>query len=119
MISVIILAKNEEDKIKTCLESIKWVDEIIVVDNDSSDNTIEIAKKYTNKIITLKDQDFSALRNRGVEQAQGEWLLFVDSDERVLNSLKNEIETIINNSVYSAYAISRRNIVFGSEVKYG
>lgn len=119
MISAIIITKNEEGKIKTCLESIKWVDEIIVIDNGSTDNTIEIVKKYTNRIISMEDQDFSALRNRGMEEAKGEWALFIDSDERVLDSLKNEIETITIDSNFSAYAISRRNVIFGNEVKYG
>ncbi len=119
MISAVIITKNEDNKIKICLESIKWVDEIIVVDNGSTDHTIEIAKKYTSRIIRLQDQDFSVLRNRGMKEAQGDWVLFVDSDERVLDSLRNEIKTIINNSNSSAYALSRRNIVFGSEVKYG
>lgn len=118
-LSAVVITKNEEERIKACLESVKWVDEIIVVDNGSTDDTLEIAKKYTDKIITVKDQDFSALRNKAMEQAQGEWILYVDSDERVLSSLRNEIETIINSHAFSAYAVSRRNIVFGSEVKYG
>lgn len=119
MLSVIIITKNEEDRIKVCLESVKWADEIIVVDNGSSDNTLEIAKKYTDKILTFKDQDFATIRNKGMEQVKGDWILFVDSDERVLDSLKQEIEVLITYSDYSAYAISRRNIIFGSEVKYG
>lgn len=118
-LSAVVITKNEEGRIKVCLESIKWADEIVVLDNGSSDKTIEIAKKYTNKIITMKDQDFSVLRNRGMKESQGEWVLFVDSDERVLSALKQEIEIIINHSMFSAYAISRKNIVFGSEVKYG
>ena len=118
MVSVIIITKDEQDRIKTCLESVKWADEIVVVDNGSSDQTLEIAKKYTDKVVTFKDQDFSTLRNKGMEKASGEWILYVDSDERVLDPLRKEIEALITFSDCSAYAISRKNIIFGSEVKY-
>lgn len=119
MLSVVILTKNEQDRIKVCLESIKWVEEIIIIDNGSTDKTLEIAKSYTDKIFTFKDMDFAFLRNKGMEQVTGEWALYVDSDERVLDDLKKEIEECIKSNEYSTLAISRRNIVFGKEVKYG
>lgn len=119
MLSVIVITKNEEDRIRICLESVKWADEIIVVDNGSSDNTLKIARKYTDKILNFKDQDFATIRNKGLEEARGEWVLYVDSDERVLEPLKNEIEVLITLDDKSAYALSRRNIIFGKEVFYG
>ena len=119
MLSVIIITKDEQDRIKACLESVGWADEIVVLDNGSTDETLEIVKKYTDKVITFKDQDFATLRNKGMEQARGEWVLYVDSDERVLDPLRKEIEALITFSDCSAYAISRRNIIFGKEVKYG
>lgn len=119
MITVIVLSKNEKDRIKACLESVKWADEIIIADNGSTDKTLEIAKAYTDKIITFKDQDFATLRNKAMEQAKGEWVLYVDSDERVLFLLKEEILQLVQQDKHSAYAISRRNIIFGSEQRYG
>jgi len=119
MFSVVVITKNENERIKACLESVKWADEIIVVDNGSKDDTLNIAKKYTDKIFEVDLQDFAAIRNLGFEKAKGEWVLFVDADERVLEPLKKEIEVMISFSDLSAYAISRRNVVFGSEVKYG
>ena len=119
MLSVIIIVKNEEERIKVCLESVKWADEIIVADNGSTDQTIAIAKTYTDKIVEFKEQDFATLRNKAAEKATEEWILYVDSDERVLEPLREEIEILIKNSKKSAYAISRRNIIFGSEVNYG
>lgn len=118
MLSVIVITKNEQDRIKTCLESVKWADEIIVVDNGSTDNTIKIAKSYTDKIFKFEGYNFATLRNKGMEKAIGEWIMYVDSDERVLIPLKEEIEALINFSDMSAYAISRRNVIFGKEVKY-
>lgn len=118
-LSVVIIAKNEEDRIKACLESVKWASEIIVLDNGSDDKTLTIAREYTNKLFTFKDLDFSSLRNKGMDKVAGDWVLFVDSDERVLSSLRDEIEVLVSLSNVSAYAISRRNFIFGKEVKYG
>lgn len=119
MLSVIVITKNEEKMIKACLESVKFCDEIIIADNESTDKTIEIAKKYTDKIINFKGQDFSAIRNRAMEEAKGDWVLYVDADERVLAPLKDEILEVIQTDKYSAYALSRTNVIFGQKVNFG
>lgn len=118
MLSVVVLTKNEQERIRGCLESVKWADEIIICDNGSIDNTLEIAKKYTDKIIKFNGQNFSELRNKGMEKVKGEWVLYLDADERVLQPLREEIKAVIENNEYSAYALSRVNIIFGSEKKY-
>ena len=118
-LSVVVITKNEEDRIKVCLESVKWADEIIVLDNRSDDTTLTIARKYTDKVFTVDLQDFAAWRNYALEKVSGDWVLFIDPDERVLEPLKKEIEVMISLSDYSAYAISRKNIIFGQDVKNG
>lgn len=118
MISVVVLTKNNEDIIKGCLESIKWADEIIVVDNNSTDKTAEIAQKYTDKIYKSGEENFSMNRELGMSKAKGDWVFYMDSDERVLKDLREEIQTLIEKTNKSAFAISRRNIIFGKEVKY-
>lgn len=119
MLTVVVIAKNEEDRINACLESVKWADEIIVLDNGSTDHTIEIAKKYTDRIISLQNTDFAFIRNKAMEKAKGDWVLYVDADERAIASLKNEIESVIKDDRFSALAISRKNVIFGIEQKYG
>lgn len=119
MISVIVITKNEEDKIRVCLESVKWADEVIVYDNGSSDKTVEIAKEYTDRIFVFAGHDFAALRNKAWGKTKGDWVLYVDADERVLEPLKREILDLVTKDEYGAYAISRRNIIFGREEKYG
>lgn len=119
MISVIVLTKNEESMIKTCLESLKWADEIVIYDNGSTDKTLDIARKYTDKIYKYLEQDFATLRNLAFEKTKGDWVFYVDADERVLKPLKEEISGIIQNTTKSAYAVSRKNIIFGQEVNYG
>lgn len=116
-ISVIILTRNEEPIIKDCLESVKWADEIVVVDDNSTDSTLEIVKKFgVKKIVHApKDSNFSDRRNLGAKEALGEWLFYVDADERVTPELCNEIKKITNPYnltpiTYNAYAIPRKNI---------
>ncbi len=119
MISVIVITKNEEERIKACLESVKWADEIIIADTGSTDNTLEIARGYTKNIFACKGNNFMVWRNEAIEKASGDWILYLDSDERVLESLRKEIEEVTKSAENSAYAISRRNIIFGQEEKYG
>lgn len=119
MFSVVILTKNEESRLRGCLESAKWADEIIIIDSGSTDKTLEIAKKYTGKIFTTKEADFSVRRNLGFEKSKGDWVLYLDSDERILSPLREEIVRITQNSDKSAFALSRINIIFGKKVNYG
>jgi (heptosyl)LPS beta-1,4-glucosyltransferase len=119
MITGIVVAKNEEHMITACLESLKWVDELIVFDNGSTDNTIKIAEKYTKNIFHFDKLDYQELRNKAMEKAHGDWVLYVDADERVLSNLKNELIELSNKSDKSAYALSRINVIFGEEVSYG
>lgn len=118
MISVVVLTKDEEARIKACLESVKWADEIVIIDQGSTDQTLEIAKKYTDKIFVNKSDDFAKRRNFGMEKSTGDWVLYLDSDERVLEPLKEELLELIKSSNKSAYALNRRNVIFGTEVDY-
>lgn len=119
MITAIVLTKNEEDKIGTCLESIKWIDEIIVVDSNSSDKTTDIAKKFGAKVYQREFDNYVNQKEWAMSKASGDWVLYIDADERVLKQLKQEILNLISENECSAYAISRRNIIFGVEEKYG
>lgn len=119
MLTVIVITKNEEERIRVCLESVKWADELIVLDNGSTDKTKEIAKKYTDKIHTFENLDFASIRNKGNELAAGNWIFYIDSDERVLSDLREEVYKLIQENIFSAVAISRKNIIFGKEVKSG
>jgi glycosyltransferase involved in cell wall biosynthesis len=124
-LSVVISAYNEEKKIKDCLESVKWADEIILLNNSSTDKTEEIARKYTNKIYTQKNDPLSIdlQKNLGIEKATGEWILILDADERVAPELTEEIKAILssqprNDDNISAYWIPRKNIIFGQWIQH-
>ena len=118
-ISVVIIALNEEKKIGECLRSVKWSDEIVLVDSGSNDKTIDIAKGYGGKVVVGKGGNYSQWRNEGLKKAKGEWILYIDADERVTPELKNEIISVVDTSKYNAYAIPRRNIVLGKELRHG
>lgn len=120
MLSVVIATKNEEQNIRACLESVKWADEIIVVDDVSTDKTVEICKEYTEKIfINNSGLDFHKNKNLGIEKAQGEWVLSIDADEIVTPELKEEIvlATTFQFPDIIGYYISRRNYFFKKWIK--
>ena len=120
-LSVVISAFNEEKNIKDCLESVKWAEEIIFVDNTSQDKTVSIAKKYTEKIFIVPNNLMLNInKNFGFEKAGGEWVLSLDADERVIPELAKEILLAIeqsSNRAINGYWIPRKNIIFGKWIK--
>lgn len=113
-ISTIILAYNAEEIIADCLDSVSFSDEVIIVDGGSSDKTEDIAKRFGARIIDCKSIDFSEKRNEGLKKAKGEWVLYVDTDERVTPQLEEDIKNAVNNKDFAAYKINRRNFYLGN-----
>lgn len=118
-LSIVISAYNEEKKIEDSLRSSSFADEIIFVDNTSLDKTVEIAKKYTSKIF-VRPNNFmlNVNKNFGFSKAKGDWILSLDSDERVSPELAREIKDKIGNSGVAGYWIPRKNIIFGKWIKH-
>lgn len=125
MITVIILTKNEEQNIEKRIQSVKWCDEIIVVDDNSSDKTIEIAKTCKTTIYQRSlNNNFSAQRNFGLSKAKNEWVLFIDSDEIVSDALAYEISNAVqlkdqDLGPFNGFYIKRLDFMWGKELKYG
>lgn len=115
-ISAIVIAKNEENMIADCLDSLSFCDEIVVIDNKSEDRTRDIAEKMNAQVFEHSSEDFSDLRNFGLKRARGEWILYVDADERVTPQLAEEIIKSTNNPInkYGAFHIKRKNFYFGN-----
>lgn len=110
----IVIAKNEEKKIADCLKSLDFCDEVIVIDDGSTDNTAKIAQEHMAKVISHKAADFSELRNFALEKASGEWILYIDADERVSHELAENIKQVLGGSnPYAAYLLQRKNYYFG------
>ncbi|WP_121907949.1 glycosyltransferase family 2 protein [Ulvibacter antarcticus] len=105
-LSVIIPTFNEADYIEDALQSVAFADEIIVVDSYSSDDTKTIAQSLATKVLERKFDDFSAQKNYALEHATGDWVLFIDADERVTRSLEAEIKSVLINPKHSGYKIN-------------
>ncbi len=122
MISAVILTKNEDKNILDCLKSLSWCDEIVVIDDESQDKTVEIAKKEGAKVfIRPLQDDFAAQRNFGLEKAKGDWVFFVDADERVTQALWYEIMAKTNApfSPYAGYYLRREDVMWGKRLRHG
>lgn len=118
-ISALILAKNEQQVLESCLKQLDFVKEIIVLDQNSTDNTKKIAKKYASKIISSNSDNFAKNRNILATAAGYEWLFYLDPDERIDDKLKEEIKKAVKEGVSSTYYIPRKNIVLGKWLKHG
>lgn len=119
-ISAIVITLNEEKLLPNCLHTLAWADEVIVVDNGSTDKTIAIARQNKAIIVRQPEADFSQLRNQGAKVARSDWLFYVDADERVTPRLKKEILTTINqNPQPAAYQIPRYNYQLGKLMLHG
>jgi len=121
-LSVIVLTKNEEKMLPGCLRSVhQLADEIIIVDSQSTDKTLEIAKKFGAKVFLHKWQGFSEQKNYGFKKANGDWILFLDADERVTPELREEILQEIKKpkNLFSGYDIPRLNNILGKDLYFG
>jgi len=111
-VSAYVLTKNEEKHLRGCLESIKWADEIVIIDSFSEDATVEIAKEAGCKVVQHKLSGFGAQRNFALEQCSYEWVICLDADERISPELKSEIEFQLQNSPSSDVWLAPRKSMF-------
>ncbi len=119
MISVIIIVKNEQDKIGNCLESVRWADEIVVVDSGSDDDTLEICRQYTDQITVSEWSGFGPQKNKALALATQPWILSIDADERVSDELREEIiAAIARDSDIGAYLLPRSSSFCGRMMQY-
>lgn len=122
-LSVVIIAKNEEQRIEECIRSVyDLVDDIVVIDDHSTDSTVEIAKKYTNNIHIRKMGQEGVHRNFGASKAKNDWIFILDCDERPTPELIEEIKTImanINQSDIKAFWVPQHGYIGDVELKYG
>ncbi len=117
-ITAVIITKNEEGMIRDCIESINFVDQILVIDSQSSDKTRQISKNLGAKVVIHPFIDFSESRNFALKQVKTVWVMFIDADERVSKELKNEIIKAVTDKEYSAYSYLRKNYYLGKEWPY-
>lgn len=115
-IDVIILSNNEEDVIEGAIKSVKgWASNIILIDSESTDNTVKIAKENGAIVISHKFKDFSDQRNFAIKHAKSKWVFYLDSDERTTKEFKKELEEKINSEEFAGFEIKRKTYYFGKD----
>jgi glycosyltransferase involved in cell wall biosynthesis len=118
-ISVAIITLNEEGNIRDCLESVKWADEIVVVDNGSTDGTLQVCQEYRARVYQECWKGFSAQKNSAIEKTTNEWVLSLDADERIGPELRREIQkTLQEDPPVDGFWIARKNYFLGRWVRY-
>jgi len=121
-IAAVIITKDEEQNIADCLESVRWADERIVVDAESRDRTVELAKAALSQVFVRPWPGYGPQKNFGIDQAGSDWILVVDADERVTDGLRQEIQALLAGGPpadIGGYEIPRRNYFYGKWIQGG
>lgn len=118
-LSAVLITRNEARRLDECLASLAWVDEIVVVDSGSDDNTVEIARRYTDMVFQIPWRGFGPQKQAAVELASNDIILSIDADERVTTELAEEIENILKQGFFaSGYLLPRRTFVGSKEIRH-
>lgn len=115
-ISAVIITKNEEHRIETCLQRLDWVNEIIILDSGSTDNTVELCKKYTPHVHETDWPGFGIQKNRAIEKASSDWILSIDADEIVTTELRHEIQQAILTDLANGFECPRLSSYCGQPI---
>ncbi len=120
MLSVTIITLNEERNLRDCLESVRFADEIIVVDSGSRDLTLSIAKEFKAQVFQEPWKGFAGQKNSAQDKAQGPWILNIDADERVTEDLRLEIQKVLQeDSPVAGFRVPRKNFFCGQWIRHG
>ena len=118
-VSVAIITKDEEANMRDCLESVKWADEVVVVDNGSTDNTLNICREYQAKIYPEEWKGYAGQKNSAIAKTRNEWVLSLDADERISPELRQEIQQSLEEKPkFSGYFIARKNFFLGHWIRH-
>jgi len=119
-VSVVLVTKNEEKNIRDALQSIGNVSEIIVVDDFSTDKTLEICREFTGKVFQIEWKGYAAQKQTAIDLAAGPWVFLLDADERFTQSLSEEVRRVVEQSgEYSGFFVPRKNYFLGRWIRHG
>lgn len=119
MLTAVIISKNEALNIRRCLESLRFVDEVVVLDSGSTDNTRVIAAEYTDKVFSNEEWlGYGIQKQRALSKATGDWVLNLDADESVTEALREEIQEAIHSDRADAYRIPIQMYFYNQALKH-
>jgi glycosyltransferase involved in cell wall biosynthesis len=119
-LSIVVVTRNEEERLRACLESVAWADEIVVVDAESEDKTATIAREFTDRVVIRPWPGYAVQKNTAIDLATGDWILSLDADEVVSSELAAEIGRVLAaDGPADGYAVPRRNVFWGRWVRHG
>ncbi len=117
-VSVLVIAKDEEQNIEACLRSARWAREIVLVDTGSSDCTLELAHGLADKILRRPWQGYARTKQEALAEISFDWVLWLDADERVTRELANDIANVLKRPGHAAYAVPRKAYFLGRWIKH-
>jgi (heptosyl)LPS beta-1,4-glucosyltransferase len=119
-LSVVLIVRDEAEHLAACLDTVSWADEIVVFDSGSTDETLQIARRYTDKVFVDADwQGFGVQRRRAQQQATADWVLMLDADERVTPELQASIQQVLSEDDRNkVYKVPRLSWVFGRFIRH-
>ncbi|MEA3345311.1 MAG: glycosyltransferase family 2 protein [Chloroflexota bacterium] len=117
-LSVVILTKDEEHNISDCITSVQWADRVVVLDSESVDRTREIAREMGAKVYIRPFRDYADQRNAALEMVEGDWIFFVDADERATPELAAEVQEVIEDESRVGWWVPRHNYIFGRIIRH-
>ncbi|MCJ7828093.1 glycosyltransferase family 2 protein [Patescibacteria group bacterium] len=117
-LTAVVLVKDEAENLPRCLKSLRFVDELIVLDDESTDDSVKVAEKFGAKVYHRKLDDFASQRNFVLGKVRTEWVLMIDPDEEVSSELNREIINAIREEKYNGFKFPRKNLMFGHWVEH-
>jgi len=119
-LSVAVIALNEAHRLRRCLESVAWADELVVVDAESSDKTVQVAREFTDRVVVRPWAGFAAQKNFALDQCAGQWILSLDADEEAGPELRAEIMATVSDArARDGYAVRRQNVFLDRWIRHG
>jgi len=118
-VTVVIAAHDEADQIEACVRSVSWAAEVLVVENDSADDTIARARAAGATVFSHPFRTIGAQRNAAIARATQPWVLVLDADERATPALGAEVARLVRSPAADAYRVPRRNWFLGREIRHG
>ncbi len=119
MLSLVVIAKNEADRIGPCLESVPFADEILVLDSGSTDDTARICRAAGARVVHTDWPGFVAQKNRALAMASGDWVLSLDADERLSPAAQADVRRVLESQASEAYSFPRLSTWMGRPLRHG